>query len=122
MKRGNAFGLLRKGRNISKKLSIFKNFIGFTLLVDNEVKGAILCREKTWWNNNEIFVEELFVSPEHQGKGYGTALLNTVEGYIKKKGLAGFTLNTNRYTPAPIFYRKNGFCDGEHVLFMYKVI
>jgi len=85
MKRGNAFGLLRKGRNISKKLSIFKNFIGFTLLVDNEVKGAILCREKTWWNNNEIFVEELFVSPEHQGKGYGTALLNTVEGYIKEK-------------------------------------
>lgn len=59
----------------------------------------------------------MFVSPEQQRKGYVTAL-----GYIKEKGLAGFTLNTNRYTPAPIFYRKNGFCDGEHVLFMYKVI
>jgi len=23
---------------------------------------------------------------------------------------------------APDFYRKNGFCDGEHVLFMYKVV
>lgn len=99
-----------------------KKFVGFTLFVDNEVKGAILCREKTWWNNNEIFVEELFVSPELQGQGYGSALLKAVESYIKEKGLAGFTLLTNRYAPAPHFYRKNGFCDGEHVLFMYKVV
>jgi aminoglycoside 6'-N-acetyltransferase I len=89
--------------------------------VDNSVKGAILCREKTWWNNNEIFVEEMFVSPELQRQGYGTSLLNAVEFYIKEKGLAGFTLLTNRYTPAPNFYRKNGFSEGEHVLFMYKV-
>jgi len=67
------------------------------LLVDNEVKGAVLCREKTWWNNNEIFVEEMFVSPEQQWKGYGTALLKAAESYIKEKGLAGFTLFTNRY-------------------------
>lgn len=116
------FWSFEKAKEYLKEIIDNKKFIGFTLVVDYEVKGAILCREKTWWNNNEIFVEELFVSPEHQGKGYGTALLNTVEGYIKEKGLAGFTLNTNRYTPAPGFYRKNGFCDGEHVLFMYKVV
>ncbi|NLI56980.1 GNAT family N-acetyltransferase [Acetivibrio saccincola] len=33
----------------------------------------------------------MFVSPEQQGYGCGTALLNTVESYIKEKGLAGFT-------------------------------
>jgi ribosomal protein S18 acetylase RimI-like enzyme len=64
----------------------------------------------------------LFVSPELQRQGYGTALLKAVESYIKEKGLAGFTLLTNHYTLAPNFYRKNGFCDGEHVLFMYKVV
>jgi len=111
-----------KAKEYLKEITDFKKFIGFTLLVDDEVKGAILGREKTWWNKNEIFVEELFVSPEQQGNGYGTALLNTVEDYIKEKGLAGLTLITNRYTQAPGFYRKNGFCDGEHVLFMYKVI
>jgi aminoglycoside 6'-N-acetyltransferase I len=41
--------------------------------------------KKTWWNNNEIFVEEMFISPELQRQGYGTALLNTVEDYIKEK-------------------------------------
>ncbi len=51
-----------------------------------------------------------------------SALLNAVECYIKEKGLAGFTLLTNRYTPAPDFYQKNGFSVGEHVLFMYKVV
>lgn len=111
-----------KAQEYLKEIIDHKKFIGFTLEIDKEVKGAILCREKTWWNNNEIFVEELFVSPEVQGQGYGTALINEVECHIKEKGLAGFTLLTNRYTPAPGFYRKNGFCDGEHVLFMYKVI
>lgn len=110
-----------RAKEYLKDITDFKKFIGFTLLVDNSVKGAILCREKTWWNNNEIFVEEMFVSPELQRQGYGTALLNAVECYIKEKGLAGFTLLTNRYTPAPNFYRKNGFSEGEHVLFMYKV-
>ena len=33
-----------------------------------------------------------------------------------------FTLSTNKYAPAPLFYRKNGFVDCEHVLFMAKEI
>jgi aminoglycoside 6'-N-acetyltransferase I len=111
-----------KAKEYLKDIIDSNKFVGFTLVVDETVKGAILCREKTWWNNNEIFVEELFVSPELQQQGYGTGLLNAVEGYIKEKGLSGFTLLTNRYTPAPDFYRKNGFSDGEHVLFMYKVV
>lgn len=116
------FWSFEKAKEYLKDIVDYRNFIGFTLLVEKDVKGAILCREKTWWNNNEIFVEEMFVSPEQQRQGYGTTLLNAVECYIKEKGLAGFTLSTNRYTPAPSFYRKNGFCDGEHVLFMYKEI
>ena len=55
-----------------------------------------------------------------QGSGIGTALLNTVEEYVKKHGLAGITLSTNKYAPAPKFYEKNGFVDCEHVIFMAK--
>jgi len=111
-----------RAKEYIKEITDHKKFIGFTLLVDNAIKGAILCRERTCWNNNEIYVEELFVSPDVQRRGFGTALLRAVERYIKERGLAGFTLVTNRYTPAPDFYRKNGFCDGEHVLFMYKIV
>ena len=74
-----------KASEYLKDITDFKKFIGFTLLVNGSVKGAILCREKTWWNNNEIYVEEMFVSPDVQRQGYGTALLNTVECYIKEK-------------------------------------
>ena len=48
--------------------------------------------------------------------------LKQYEAYVKEKGLAGITLSTNKYAPAPLFYRKNGFVDCEHVLFMAKEI
>ncbi|HSL85448.1 MAG TPA: GNAT family N-acetyltransferase [Bacteroidales bacterium] len=95
-------------------------FIGYTLWLDDKIVGALFSHEKIWWNSNEIFIDEMFVSPPHQRKGYGTELLNAVENYIEEHKLAGFTLTTNRFTPAPDFYRKNGFTDAEHVLFMYK--
>jgi len=102
-----------------------KKFIGYTLWLDDVIIGAIFCHEKIWWNNNEIFIDEMFIdemfiSPEFQRQGYGTELLNVVENYIKEHDLAGFTLTTNRFAPAPNFYRKNGFFDAEHVLFMCK--
>lgn len=99
-----------------------KKFIGYTLWIDNVIKGALFCHEKIWWNNNEIFVDEMFIAPEFQRQGYGTELLSVVENYIKEHNLAGFTLATNRFAPAPNFYRKNEFSDAEHVLYMYKVL
>lgn len=84
------------------------------------ILGGIFAHEKVWWNNSEVFVEEMFVEPELQGKGYGSRLLKQVEKYITERGLAGMTLSTNRYAPAPMFYKKNGFTDCEHILFMCK--
>lgn len=95
-------------------------FIGYVLVIDEKICGAIFCHEKIWWNNNEVFVDEMFIHPKLQRKGYGAELLKMVESYIKEHKLAGFTLSTNRFTPAPDFYRKNGFIDADHVLFMYK--
>lgn len=99
-----------------------KKFVGYSLWINGVIKGAIFCHEKIWWNSNEVFVDEMFISPELQRQGYGAELLEAVEIYVKDHNLAGFTLATNRYTPAPNFYRKNGFSDAEHVLFMYKEI
>lgn len=97
-----------------------QKFVGYVLESDGIVMGGIFAHEKVWWNNSEVFVEEMFVEPELQRKGYGTRLLNQVEDYIAKKELAGMTLSTNRYAPAPLFYKKNGFVDCEHILFMCK--
>lgn len=99
-----------------------EKFVGYVLEEDGEILGGIFAHEKIWWNNTEIFVEEMFVKPEQQGKGYGSMLLQQVEKYIKTKGLAGMTLLTNKYAPAPKFYKKNGFEECEHIIYMCKEI
>ena len=95
-------------------------FIGYVITEDDAVIGAVFAHEKIWWNNSEVFIEEMFVRPDRQGQGLGSALLRAIEDYVRAHGLAGMTLSTNRYAPAPAFYRKNGFSDCEHVLFMAK--
>lgn len=97
-----------------------KKFVGYVAEEDKKVVAALFAHEKVWWNNSEVFIEEMFVNPEYQGKGIGTALLLEVEKYIKEKSLAGITLSTNKYAPAPKFYSKNGFENCEHVMFMAK--
>lgn len=97
-------------------------FVGFTLEIDDKIYGAMFCHEKVWWNNSELFIDELFVHPDLQQKGYGSELMNAAEEYVRIHKLAGFTLSTNRYAPAPLFYKKHGFVDCDHVLFMGKEV
>ncbi len=97
-------------------------FVGFVCEKDERVIGALFAHEKIWWNNSELFVDEMFVLPEMQRSGYGSMLINEAEKYASERKLAGLTLSTNRYAPAPDFYRKNGFSDNEYIFFMYKEI
>ncbi len=97
-----------------------KKFVGYVIQSEDALLGALFAHEKVWWNNSEVFVEEMFVSPVHQRKGLGSLLMNELEKYVARKGLAGITLSTNRHAPAPVFYRRHGFTDCEHVLFMAK--
>ena len=97
-----------------------KKFVGYVAEEEGEVIAGIFAHEKVWWNSSEVFVEEMFVTPEKQGNGIGTSLLQQVEEYVKKHNLAGITLSTNKYAPAPKFYEKNGFVHCEHVIFMAK--
>ena len=95
-------------------------FVGYVAEEASVIIAGLFAHEKIWWNNSEVFIEEMFVTPERQGCGIGTALLKEVEKYIQEKQLAGITLSTNKYAPAPKFYEKNGFMCCEHVIFMAK--
>ncbi len=97
-----------------------QKFVGYVLEEEGEILGAIFAHEKVWWNNSEVFVDEMFIRPELQRKGYGSMLVGKVEEYVKDKRLAGITLSTNKYAPAPLFYKKNGFAENEYIFFMYK--
>lgn len=97
-----------------------KRFVGFAAESDGHLIGAAFAHEKCWWNNTEVFLDEMFVHPAQQGKGVGRLLMMQLEAHVAAHGLAGITLTTNRFAPAPQFYRHLGFADCEHILFMAK--
>ena len=96
------------------------SFVGFVVCEGDSVVGAMFAHRKTWWTNDELFVDEFFIVPAHQRQGYGEKLLGHAERYAKEVGLAGLTLLTNHYMPARTFYAKHGYHQADHVVFMYK--
>jgi len=99
-----------------------KKFVGFVLEDNGKIIGAMFAHEKIWWNNSELYIDEMFILPEKQRSGYGSMLITAAEEYVKAHSLAGLTLCTNKYAPAPNFYRRNGFSDNEAIILMYKEI
>ena len=99
-----------------------KRFIGFVLCEDNEIAGAMLGHSKTWWTNDLLYIDELFISPAKQRLGYGKALLEYSEEYASNAGLAVVTLMTNKHMPAFKFYDNNDFIHAEHFAILFKPV
>ena len=95
-----------------------RNFIGYVYLQDDETVGAVFAHRRTWWTNDEIYIDEIYIKPNAQGKGCGTKLLCKIEEHSRKEKLGGVTLLTNKYFPAADFYRKKGYSHAEHVIFI----
>ena len=110
-----------KSKKYIEELTQVPRFIGFLLINDDEeLIGAALCHERTWWYKDELFIDEFFIDPECQQKGYGSKLLKYMTKYSKEQKLSGLTLMTNNLIVAD-FYNKNKFHDHE-IYFMYKGI
>lgn len=100
-------------------------FVGFTLREEGPGAAFVGCtfgHERTWWTADELFVDELYIGPAHQGQGHGTRLLARLEEHCRARGLAGVTLLTNRYMPALGFYHARDYTLAEHVAFLYRVV
>jgi GNAT superfamily N-acetyltransferase len=97
-----------------------ENFVGFVICENEALIGAMFAHRRTWWTNDELFVDELYIAPDFQRQGYGESLLTHAEQYAKSRSLAGLTLLTNRYFPVKGFYEKHGYVEADHVIFMYK--
>ncbi|HEX3030197.1 MAG TPA: GNAT family N-acetyltransferase [Clostridia bacterium] len=96
------------------------NFVGYVALEDEKIVGAVFAHQRTCWINDEVFIDEIFISPASQGKGYGTKLLGMIEEYSRCRKLGGVTLLTIKYFPAMDFYTERGYTHAEHVAFLYK--
>ena len=97
-----------------------KRFIGYTLWENDVLAGAVFARGRTNHAGNEIVVEDLFVSPAHQRKGYGAMLLDAIEKYSKENGCMNISLITAIDNPSFDFYKKCGYWHLDFAASMYK--
>jgi GNAT superfamily N-acetyltransferase len=95
-------------------------FAGFILYDEGEPVGAILGHKKTWWTGPQFMIDEFFISPERQRKGYGKKLLDFCDQYANENGIELLILMTNKYMPAYQFYTKSGYINAEQYVFMFK--
>ncbi|MER5644559.1 GNAT family N-acetyltransferase [Streptosporangium sp. NPDC002524] len=63
----------------------------------------------TWLGTHGIYLEDLFVHPDHRGGGYGKKLLATLAGICVERGYGRFEWSVLDWnTPAIDFYRAIG--------------
>ena len=95
-------------------------FAGFCISEDEKVAAALFGHVKTWWINDILMIDELFVSPDKQGRGYGQTLMNSAMQYSRDNNIGSITLITHKYMPAVSFYEKNNFLQAEQYVLMFN--
>jgi ribosomal protein S18 acetylase RimI-like enzyme len=84
--------------------------------------GAVFCYLKTFHNGIEVFIEEMWISPDYQRKGFGMMLMNKVENYAKENGITSVTLFTGKNKPSFNFYERHDYKHLEFLAYMHKRI
>ena len=78
--------------------------------LDQEIVGmALYYNRYSTWKGRCLYLEDLMVTPKHQGKGIGMALFEATRTIARTQGYAGMqwqVLNWNE--PAISFYKKLG--------------
>jgi len=95
-------------------------FVGFVLYDGNKPVGATFAHKKTWWTNEQLMVDEFFISSERQKKGYGKILMEHCNQYARANQIGLLILMTNKYMPAYKFYDRLGYITADQYLFMFK--
>ncbi len=83
------------------------NYKKFSLVLredNNEVVGVL----NAYTAFSEIYIDDMWVSRSHRGKGHGRKLIESLENYFKGRGFNNINLVTNQFN-APDFYKKCGF-------------
>jgi GNAT superfamily N-acetyltransferase len=60
------------------------------------------------WHPDHLFIEKLYIGPEHQGRGIGALVLKEKTGMAAERGLPT-KLSVLTSNPADRFYKREGF-------------
>ncbi|QEM02524.1 GNAT family N-acetyltransferase [Mucilaginibacter rubeus] len=97
-----------------------RDFVGFVVYDNDEPAGAVLGHKKTWWTNRQLMIDELFVSPAFQKKGYGKKLMQHCEDYAAVNDIELLVLMTNKFLPVYNFYEMMDYTLADQYVFMFK--
>lgn len=107
-------------------ISFFKHhfynnyFLGYVAIIDGKIQGLSIGMRKPWIKGLEYYIDEFCINHSLQRKGIGSEFLKEIEIDIKKEGINGIILNTEREFPSYKFYKKNGFEDFGDLAIMGK--
>ena len=86
-----------------------------------EVIGFIIFNEFVWDDGPRVLINEIVVTEKFQRQGIGKRLIEEVEKYSKTNGKKGISLLAHKEAKSINFYKKQGFKEGELVLFDKKI-
>lgn len=98
------------------------NSLAFGYYENGNLIGLSLGRIKHWYEGTEYWIDEFGICPQKQGQGSGSAFLREIECQLKKRGITGIVLFTERMVPAFQFYLQNGFSCKEEQAFLVKSV
>ncbi|HWW42523.1 GNAT family N-acetyltransferase [Pedobacter sp.] len=97
-------------------------FTGFALYHEQELAGAVFAHIKTWWTGKQLYIDELFIAPHLQKKGFGRILIEHMEKYALEQKLTTITLMTHKFMPAMKFYEDINFIHVQPLVILFKPI
>jgi aminoglycoside 6'-N-acetyltransferase I len=96
------------------------HFIGFEIRENNHLLGFICGYSFHFFDGLRFEIKEFCVSPQAQGSGLGTKLLDYMIAYLEKQGIDLILLFTSPGERTEGYYTKRGFQTDQGTICMYK--
>lgn len=113
-------------RTLKKVLGMIKeDFISsdvYIAIIDNKTIGFLIAKRDSGIKK-KLWINELWILKEYQGKGLGKKIMNEIEKIYKKRGIKEFELAADtRKGGAFGFYKKLNYRLDKSIVFMNKKI
>lgn len=82
---------------------------GYAGDLEEEMHAGYASYEPNFHCKRATKIHKIYILPEFQGEGIGSALMTSIEQLAKKSGDIYLTLNVNKNNPAISFYSNLGF-------------
>ncbi|MFQ5531754.1 MAG: GNAT family N-acetyltransferase [Candidatus Nanoarchaeia archaeon] len=108
-------------REILRKIvNYFKGNVIFVLEIGGKVEGFIIGQVFPSDEVKSGFIDEIVISSNFQGKGFGKKLIEEIDKYFMKNGARIVELLSHRRSKAFKIYKKMGFKEEKGYAYMRK--